>query len=155
MMEQSLEEQFGLSLVVLARLYRRELDLALRQYGVSEATVLPIRYLAQLGDQTRQGQLAQMMRLEGPTLVRVIDQLQAGGLVERVPDEEDRRARLIRLTDKGRAFHDHVLDLLRQLRARLFEGMDPRDMQAALRCFQVLAHNLGQGPAEVPGLFEL
>ncbi len=154
-MEPSLEEQFGLSLVVLARLYRRELDLALRQYGVSEATVLPIRYLAQLGNQTRQGQLAQMMRLEGPTLVRVIDQLQASGLVERVPDEQDRRARLIRLTDKGREFHDHVLELLRQLRVRLFEGMDPQDMQAALRCFQVLGRNLGQGAGDAAGLFDV
>lgn len=49
-MNHQLYERFGLSMIVLARLYRRELDQTLVRYGVSEATILPIRYLAQLGE---------------------------------------------------------------------------------------------------------
>ncbi|MDV2117422.1 MarR family winged helix-turn-helix transcriptional regulator [Alcaligenes faecalis] len=152
-MNYQLYERFGLSMIVLARLYRRELDQTLVRYGVSEATILPIRYLAQLGEPIRQGQLARMMRLEGPTLVRLIDQLESGGLLERLPDEQDKRARLLRLTEKGRDFHERLLELLRQSRAPLFQGIADEDIEAALRCFDQLASNLGLEARNMSSLF--
>ena len=152
-MNHQLYERFGLSMIVLARLYRRELDQTLVRYGVSEATILPIRYLAQLGEPIRQGQLARMMRLEGPTLVRLIDQLESGGLLERLPDEQDKRARLLCLTEKGRDFYERLLELLRQSRAPLFEGIADEDIEAALRCFDALASNLGLEATDMSSLF--
>jgi MarR family transcriptional regulator for hemolysin len=94
-----------------------------------------------------------MMRLEGPTLVRLIDQLESGGLLARLPDEQDKRARLLCLTDKGRDFHKRLLELLRQSRAPLFEGIPDEDIEAALRCFDQLASNLGLEATDMSSLF--
>lgn len=85
--------------------------------------------------------------------MRLIDQLESGGLLERVPDEQDKRARLLCLTEKGRDFHERLLELLRQSRAPLFEGIADADIEAALRCFDALASNLGLEATDMSSLF--
>src|SRR3712207_6144429 len=45
-------------------------------------------------------------------LAQALAPLEAGGYVEVVPDPGDRRARLVRLTDRGRAVNDAVRDRL-------------------------------------------
>ncbi|MFE3703844.1 MarR family winged helix-turn-helix transcriptional regulator, partial [Nocardia tengchongensis] len=42
-----------------------------------------------------------------PGAVSVFDHLHGGGYVERTPDPRDGRARLVRLTRRGRALADH------------------------------------------------
>lgn len=145
-------ERFGRSLVLLARLYRRYLDDALKPYGLSEASALPIRYLARLGDDTRQGELADVMNIEGPTLVRTLDHLVAAGWVERIEASDDRRARLVRLTPQGRELNRKLGSVLAECRRRLLRGVDEADMDAALRVFALLevrlAGELSRNPLE-------
>ena len=56
-------------------------------------------WLGQTGDGISQAALAEMAGVEPPTLVRVIDQLEAQGLVERKVSPSDRRVNLLRLTE--------------------------------------------------------
>jgi MarR family transcriptional regulator for hemolysin len=135
-------EQLGINLVVLARLYRRALDNALKPYALSEATVLPIRYIARLGGSVRQGALADVLNLEGPTLVRVLDQLAEQGYIDRVEDPQDRRAKILSLTEAGQALNTNLSSLLAPLRAELFDGASEEDLHAALRVFNQLDSNL-------------
>jgi DNA-binding MarR family transcriptional regulator len=48
----------------------------------------------------------------------VADQLQQLGYVERVPDPDDRRAKLIRLTDRGRQAHAAARHILSDIERR-------------------------------------
>ena len=50
----------------------------------------------------RQKELATALSIEGPSLVRLLDNLERRGLIERREDETDRRARGIYLTRAGR-----------------------------------------------------
>ncbi|MDQ7988557.1 MAG: MarR family transcriptional regulator [Candidatus Dactylopiibacterium sp.] len=143
----SRHERFGRGLVLLARLYRRALDDALRPYGLSEATALPIRHLARLGDGTRQGELASLMQVEGPTLVRALDQLVAAGWVERVEVRDDRRARVVRLTPAGHALNRELDGVLGARRATLMQDFAETDLDAVLRVFAQLETRLGDGEA--------
>ncbi|MGV0759227.1 MarR family transcriptional regulator [Tistrella mobilis] len=135
-------ERFGMHLVLIARLYRRLLDQALHGHGLSEARALPLRYLARLGDGTRQGRLAEVMNLEGPTLVRVIDQLVADGHVERVEDSDDRRARLVRLTPTGRELAERLGGDLTTLREGIFRGVADADLAVTLKVMAQVEANL-------------
>jgi MarR family transcriptional regulator for hemolysin len=49
-----------------------------------------------------QRELADLMHIEPPTLVRHLDRLEADGYVERRPDPEDRRRLLVFVTPSGR-----------------------------------------------------
>ncbi|MCO5994205.1 MarR family winged helix-turn-helix transcriptional regulator [Actinoallomurus rhizosphaericola] len=54
-----------------------------------------------------------------------IDRLAAKGLVERVPDEQDRRSVRVRLTERGRALVDEVVGLHVANEARLLASLSP------------------------------
>jgi MarR family transcriptional regulator, transcriptional regulator for hemolysin len=88
---------------------------ALEESGISprEHTVL---VTALTGERT-QTELARMIGLDKTTMVVTVDDLEAQGLVTRVPSATDRRARLIRVTEAGArkvAEADQVLDRVRQ-----------------------------------------
>ena len=135
-------EDFGLKLHLLSRLLRREIDVMLEPHGLSEASFLPVRYLARFGEGLRQVELAEAMGIEGPTLVRVLDHLVKAGLVERIDDTVDRRAKRIHLTPKGEEFHLRFQETLQERRRALFAGAADADLEAALRVFDALETTL-------------
>lgn len=137
-----LHEQLGVNLVLLARLYRRALDGVLKPYELSEATVLPMRYIARLGNNIRQGTLAEALNLEGPTLVRVLDQLTEQGYIDRIEDTQDRRAKTLRMTPAGEALNAELSNVLATLRNELFAGASEDDINATLRVMSQLDANL-------------
>ncbi len=51
----------------------------------------------------RQKELAAILDIEGPSLVRLLDTLEAQGLVERCGEADDRRAKILRMTMAGPA----------------------------------------------------
>ena len=50
-----------------------------------------------------QSRLAETMEVDRSTIVKVVDRLQARGLIVREPSPTDKRSHCLRLTDKGRA----------------------------------------------------
>ena len=134
-------------LVLLGRLYRREIDAALHAYGLSDATALPIVHIGRMGEGVRQRQLAEALGVEGPSLVRVLDLLAGAGLIERHEDPTDRRAKTLHLTPAGREQRTLIESVLHEVRARLFHGVDPADMTAAVRVFEHLGTAIAEGRA--------
>lgn len=120
-------------LLRLARIYRRETDKALAAHGISDARALPVLQIARLGEGVRQGVLAEELGVEGPSLVRILDQLCAAGLVERRDDANDRRAKTLHLSDEGRAMAAVVETQLDTLRSGLLAEAGDADLAATLR----------------------
>ena len=139
---QQLHEQVGLNLILLARLYRRELDAALKTHGLSEASTLPLRYLARLGKGVRQGVLAEALDLEGPSLIRVLNHLEERGLIVRQDDPCDRRGKIIALSAEGVTFNRRLDADLCIIRKRLFDGVADADLAAGLRLFDAMSANI-------------
>lgn len=129
-------------LVKLARLYRREIDKRLTVFGVSDATAIPVMLIGRLGDGVRQVVLAEEMGVEGPSLVRLLDQLSHAGLIERHDDPVDRRAKTLHLTAAGTMLaHDVELALI-NIRKALFADVSDEDMAACIRVFDALGQTL-------------
>lgn len=142
MKEPSCQEHLGLQLITVSRRYRRVMDSALSDFGLTDASTLPLRYLARLGHGIRQKDLADILDIEGPTLVRVLDQLMAMGLVERIEDASDRRAKLVSATEKGRALHASFDDRLDGVRRSIYDGVAEAEIEAALNLLKTLETNL-------------
>ncbi len=140
-------EQLGLQMIMVSRRYRRMMDGALQDFGLTDATTLPLRYLVKLDAGIRQKDLAEILDIEGPTLVRVLDQLMAMGLVERVECPDDRRAKLVSATEKGRALHASFDARLAKLRNRIFADAEDAEITAVLNLLQKLETNLQSLPS--------
>jgi MarR family transcriptional regulator for hemolysin len=121
------------ALVVASRRWRRTIQDALAAYNVSEACAAPLLMAGRLGEAVRQVTLAEHVGIEGPSLVRLLDQLCASGLVRRDEDPDDRRAKTISLTAAGLAVTEKMEGDLRALRERVLKGLTRADLEATLR----------------------
>jgi MarR family transcriptional regulator, transcriptional regulator for hemolysin len=133
---------FTMLLAVLQRAYRSAADRAVAHIGVSHALAWPLLMVGRQGNGVRQGQIAELLGIEGPSLVRLLDQLVAADLVERHDDPADRRVRTLHLTAAGRAAQGRIEQTLHRLRQRLFDGVPELDVQACLRVFATLEQRL-------------
>ncbi|HEY0200330.1 MAG TPA: MarR family transcriptional regulator [Burkholderiaceae bacterium] len=133
----------SVALPVLQRSYRAAADKAVAHLGLSQALAWPLVMIGRQGDGLRQGVLADLLGIEGPSLVRSLDQLVAADLVERREDAADRRAKTLHLTPQGAATRAQIETVLHALRAALYGGASDVDVAACLRVFGVLERSLG------------
>jgi MarR family transcriptional regulator for hemolysin len=126
-------ETLGFILSDLYRLYRRHFEAELLNSGL-DLTPGSARALAYtfVYDGLRQKELAERMAVEPMTLVGYLDQLEAKGLIERVPDQSDRRCKLIRMCPDAVAIVQSIRQTAARVRSLANEGMDA-DQAEALR----------------------
>ncbi|MBO9557554.1 MAG: MarR family transcriptional regulator [Caulobacter sp.] len=147
------ERAFTGSLLRLARIYRREVNRVLAEHDLSDARALPVLHIARSGGGMRQGHLAEELGVEGPSLVRILDQLCAAGLVERRDDPKDGRAKTLHLTAEGDALAVVVEDAVQELRTKLLAGISAEDLAATVRTFVAFeaALEAADNPSNVSG----
>ncbi|HWA49073.1 MAG TPA: MarR family transcriptional regulator [Dongiaceae bacterium] len=88
------KETIGFLLHDAARLLKRDFERRARSLGLTRAQWQTLFHLAR-NEGCNQAALADVLDVEPITLTRVIDRLEASGLVERRVDPNDRRARLL------------------------------------------------------------
>jgi DNA-binding MarR family transcriptional regulator len=123
---------------VLSRVTRlaRHLDLARRtafaQHGLEtwEFDVLSALRRAGPPYELSPGRLIRETMVTSGTMTNRVDRLAAQGLVERLPDPDDRRGVLVRLTASGRSRVDAALEGLLSQERLLLAGLSARDRSA-------------------------
>ncbi|WP_024516683.1 MarR family transcriptional regulator [Bradyrhizobium sp. Tv2a-2] len=136
----AIHSEIGLLIARVSRVWRRQADQALADHGLSQATALPLMVLSRRGKCVRQGVLADEMGIEGPSLVRLIDLLQAEGLVERREDPTDRRAKTLHLTPTGLAKVEEINRVLRRVRADLLKDIEASELAVTFDALQRIEH---------------
>lgn len=126
-------------LMLAGRQWRQISQDALTNHSVSAAAAAPLLFIRRLGGGVRQVTIADYVGVEGATLVRLVDQLCAAGLVRREVDPNDRRANALSLTEAGEATAEQIEEELRLLRAQVFAEISSEDMSATLRVLEALA----------------
>jgi len=129
-------DAFGTLLSRAARQWRRAADLRLQPYALTEATWLPLIRIARAPTPPRQKDLAESMSLDGSSVVRLLDNLEAAGLVQRREGEHDRRAKIIVLTPRGREIADQVEAISRRIRRDALAGLPAKDIETATRVLE-------------------
>jgi MarR family transcriptional regulator for hemolysin len=135
---------FGFRIARIARRLRQAVDGELGAYGLTEATWRPLAYVGRLGEGVRQRELAAALGIEGPSLVRLLDNLERRGLIERREQAGDRRVRGIYLTDPGRELQRRVLRISDSVLRRLLASADPDDLAASERLFGTIERALDE-----------
>ena len=132
---------FGSLLSRAARQWRRAADLRLAPFDLTEATWLPLVHIARAPAPPRQKDLAASMSLDGSSVVRLLDNLEAAGLIRR-KEGDDRRAKIIVLTARGRAIADKVETVARRIRGDALTGLSDKDIATAVHVLQHVCHAL-------------
>jgi MarR family transcriptional regulator for hemolysin len=133
-----LQQRFTSALHNTARSWRQAIDARLKDLGISQAGWMAIAMVARAAEPLSQKQLADLLGVEGPTIVAMVDRLVTAGLALRVPSALDRRVKLIVLTEAGAALYDKVRERADAVRAELLDGLDPAALLAATRLLETL-----------------
>lgn len=136
------QHRFGMQLAHMSRGWRAELDRRLAGLGLSQARWLVLLHLARFDEPPTQRELAQSVGVEGPTLARLLDSLEAQGLVERQAVVEDRRAKKLMLCPPARPLIEQIETIANALRAELFTGVDEEELSTAMRVHSRILANL-------------
>jgi MarR family transcriptional regulator for hemolysin len=140
--QQQLRDGFARLIARAGRQWRRAVDRRLQPFGLTEATWLPLIYLARAPVPMRQKDLAAALVLDGSSVVRLLDALAATGLIERREESADRRAKTIAVTDRGLSIIDRVEAVSREVRSATLAGLSGDDIEIATRVLDVVCQNL-------------
>ncbi|MCG8520377.1 MULTISPECIES: MarR family transcriptional regulator [Marinobacter] len=136
-----MKDQFPFAVARVTRRWRKLLDERLKDLGVTQARWTTMVYLQKGGEGLTQRELAGLMAIENPTLVRLLDSLEEQNLIERRPCQHDRRARRLFLTEDGERFMDDLNERAVELRDQMLEGVTDDEVECALKVFQKIMVN--------------
>lgn len=141
-----LETAFIGTLGAMRRELRRVYDRELAPSGLSLAHAHPLVLIAEHPTMS-QRELAERLEIEGPTLVRLLHQLGAMGLVNREQNPNDHRANTLHLTASGRAAAKRLRRAIDGVRARLLAHVTDEQLADALRVFEAVRESMTSGDA--------
>jgi MarR family transcriptional regulator, transcriptional regulator for hemolysin len=139
---QQLRDGFASLVARAARQWRRAVDRRLQPFGLTEATWLPLIYLARAPVPMRQKDLAAALALDGSSVVRLLDALEAANLIERREEDGDRRARIIVPTAHATSIIEQVEVVSRDVRNAVMTGLNDEDLAAGTRVLEQVCRNL-------------
>ncbi len=122
---------FGLTVYELSRAWRMRVDALMRPLGLTSATSSVLCTLACGPKPLTQRELAELIGVEGPTLVRLLDRLETMGWVRRDPVPGDRRMKHAALTEKALPFLDELVRVAVKLEEELLDGIPQEQLLVA------------------------
>lgn len=141
----TLDERFMQALQAGGRAWQKALERQLKSCGLTAAGWSAIAALAEMqraaGDDARppsQTALAQQLGVDGATLVATIDRLANANLIERLPSRQDRRVKLVVLTQQGRQLEEKARAQADALRREALARLDPGGLAVAAEVLEQL-----------------
>jgi MarR family transcriptional regulator for hemolysin len=116
----------------VSRLRRTIVDKALKPIGVTRSQWWVLANLSRHdNDGMMQTELAKVMDVGKVTLGGLIDRLEAAGLVARQADPEDRRAKRVVMTPRGKKLLSEIQDIAAVVNTRIMNGIAKNDIVRA------------------------
>jgi len=140
-------DTFGFLLADLARLIRADLDQRILGQGieVTPGEARTLLHAARAGE-VRQNVLADRMGLEAMTLSTYLDRLEERKLIQRVSDPTDRRAKLVRLTERADEALSAITRVGREVRARARGSMSEEEWSKLIQLLKQVRSNFSGSP---------
>lgn len=130
------------SLLLAARRWRTRLNERLKSIGQTDARCAALAEIADCENGVVQRELSQRLGVEEPTVVRLLDALEAQGWVERRAHSLDRRAKVVQITPDAQPVLDQAQAIVSELQEEMFAEIDPSDLAVCLRVLNQLTRKL-------------
>jgi len=140
-----LELELAFELGRVSRRWRTRLDERLKHTGQTQARWMALLQLSRSGP-VSQRELAERVGVEGPTLVRLLDNLEEQGLIERQACEDDRRVKLVHLTPAADPVLKEITRISAELRHELLADVPQEKLRIAHEVMKLIGDRL-EGPS--------
>lgn len=135
------DESLGYVINLAARVFERALAEGIAPLGLTTGQFPALLALWER-DGVSQSELAQIVRVEQPTMAQALARMERDGLIVREPDPADGRRAVIRLTPRGRAAEAPAIAAALDVNRRAAAGLGAEQQQAVIEALMVLTTNL-------------
>lgn len=131
----------------VSRLRRTLFDQKMKPFGVTRSQWWVLAQLGRsektMGEQGMlQTELANILDVGKVTVGGLIDRLEAGGFVKRMPCPNDRRAKRVVVTDAGRNTLRQMISVSQELNAQILAGIPQEQIRAAEETLTRMKQNI-------------
>ncbi len=137
-------QQFATLIHRVGAVWRARLDERLRPWKMTQATWRTLWILRLAEERYNQRSLATRLGIETPTMVHIVDRMEALGLLVREPDSRDRRQKFIAITEAGLKLAEEIEGEVQAVREEMLRGIEGPELTQALGVFERILANAGQ-----------
>jgi len=120
------------------------LEKRLNYYNITRTQWIALYYIS-VNKMITQKQLADNMSFKEPTVVRLLDRMEILGWVIRVNSENDKRIKLLSLTDKGQKIETEMLDVAEKFRNDVISNISPEELDSYKSVLNKMLSNIENG----------
>jgi len=124
------------AIVVAARRWRKLANERVKAVGQTMARWETLFLVGFSGEELTQSELARLISVEGPTMVRMLDVLAREELIERRQSDSDRRVTVNRITPRGTQVIGDIMEITNSLRAELLQDIDPAQLAVTINVLE-------------------
>ena len=128
----------------MARLFAAGLQRRIAPLGLAPAQFMVLLELWQQ-DGLSQRELTQRLDVEQPTMANTLRRMERDGLIVRQPNKQDRRARLVCLTDKARALEEKATQAAKEQNRAALGGLNAQQQADLVNLMQLVIAAMRRG----------
>ncbi|SDO57600.1 MarR family winged helix-turn-helix transcriptional regulator [Desulforhopalus singaporensis] len=137
------EDSIGFLVYEVSRLMRRDFDQRVHYLGLTQVQWRAIVHIARQ-EGCNQSLIADLLEVKPITVTRLIDRLVEQGWVVRKPDERDRRAVRLYLTEKARPLLATMQEKALETRAKALRGVSDEEFTILAAALKKIKTNLSR-----------
>ncbi|MBB6193410.1 MarR family transcriptional regulator for hemolysin [Sphingobium wenxiniae] len=128
----------------IRRVWVQAATLVLADLGLPSSLATAVILTSRSGNAgIRQTTLAEEVGVNPGGMVRILDQAEAAGLLERRDSSEDRRVKTVHVLPKGRELAGRMEAAITRLREALLGDLPPEDIETATRVLRLFEERIG------------
>jgi DNA-binding MarR family transcriptional regulator len=135
-----MNEAIGYQLMALMQAMRREVEARMAAHGLTDSQWKPL-WMIKTGRADTSFEIARRLDMDAGAVTRMIDRVEAKGLVERVRSESDRRVVHLRLTKAGEAVVAEVPHVLAAVNNDFLRGFSENEWKQMRKLIARMAAN--------------
>lgn len=139
-----MQKYFFYNLVQLRKVFARSLETVCSRWGLTQNEAAVVLFLAENPDMDRASDIVLYQGLAKSHVSLSISQLEAGEILRKQPDGEDRRITHLKLTPKGAAIGAELQQEIARLENQLFGGVTPEEMEQFQLFAQKITRNIAR-----------
>lgn len=132
----------GMRMAMVLRQWRAVIDHAITDTGLTQSGWMVLMQLHQLGDNVSVSELADVVGIELPPLMRTLNHLEIQGHLVRTVSPYDRRIRLLALTPQGKAMQQRLAQTIAALQSRITNHISAEHLDVFSTTLNQIACNL-------------
>lgn len=120
------------------------LEKRLNYYNITRTQWIALYYIS-TNKMITQRQLADKMSLREPTVVRLLDKMEGLGWIIRLNSEDDKRIKLLILTDEGQKIETEMLNVAEKFRNDVIKDIPPEELDTYNSVLNKMLSNIKNG----------